>query len=253
MAKRLDINVKEAPISKVSIYRDHIDIITGKKNEQVLRKFDITSKLFLEKYTSLPDFINNMFNDEVNNTYFFLEGLSSSPEEYTPTDEEYDTFTFKDYFDKARANFTTDMEYEIMDYISDTYCLLFSSNTNNFYKQYKLTIAEGDYDPSITSYINGNGYFKEDEISDEKMPSFLKSKGTNEDPYAKIVPIKFKGLKARLSVIFSKEDTLFYTEDNNCTDYMLIDKIKKGEKLLSGNGPEKVIGYNSDVFITKKI
>ena len=248
---RLDINVKEAPISKVSIYKDHIDIVTGKKEEKVLRTFNISSKLFLKKYTSLPDYINNLFNDEINNTYFFLEGLSSNPEEYTPTDNEYDTFTFADYFDKAHADFTTDMEYEIMDYISDTCCLLFSSNTHNFYKQYKLTIAEGEYDPSIASYINGHGYFKEDEDKNEDMPAFLKQKGAKEDPSAKIVPIKFRGLKARLSVIFSKEDTIFHSE-NNFTDYNMINKINKIESIFSENGSEKLISYNDDMLITKK-
>ena len=182
-----------------------------------------------------------------------LEGLNVNVGDYiyTPTDKDYDKFTFDDYFDKTKTSFKTDMEYEIVDYISDRFCIMLSSNTYNFYKQYKLTIAEGNYSASIASYINGNGYFKEDDDNKEmQTPNFLKMKEA-EESNDKIIPIRFKGLKARLSVIFSKEDAVFYSDDDSI-NYGNINKMKKIESLLSNNSKEKLVSYNNDIIITKR-
>ena len=252
---RLEINVKQAPISKIVIYDDHIDIVTGKKKEEVLRTFEITSKRFLDKYMSFPMYINNMLNNEINNTYFFLEGLhvlqSEDEIDYIPSDDDYDEFTFNDFFNKVGVNFTTDMEHEISDYISDKYCILLSSSTQNFSKVYRLSIVEGDYDPSITSYINGNEYFDDDDQDDDNIPPFMRKKNITLNN-GRVVPIKFKGMKPRLTVLFSKEDTIFYSKNNKKTDYAGIKKMKKINDLFSGESSEKLLNYNNDILITKK-
>ena len=43
---KLEIRIKQAPISKIAIYNDRIELIKGKVNPEVFERFDISDDNF---------------------------------------------------------------------------------------------------------------------------------------------------------------------------------------------------------------
>lgn len=215
----LSIRVKQAPISKVNIYPDHIDIITGFTNESVLRKFEINDKYFLNKYISLPAYINNLLINEIDNTSFILDGAYSI-DGYTPNDDEYDTYDFDDYYNNIDQDMNTPKDLEMIEYISNKYVLILSTSTHNLKKEYLLQILEVD------RIINNDNEIEADESG----------------------AIKLYKPKIRLSVLFQKIDTI-YKSRKKYIDYHNIDSTRKFNALINNKTNESVVSINDNIGI----
>ena len=215
----LSIRVRQAPISKINVYPTHIDIVTGFHNESILRKFDITDKKFLNKYISLPAYINNLLENEINNTAFILDGANSS-EGFIPEGDEYDTYDFDEYYNRSGQELHTDRDLDLIDYISNNFALILSTGTHNLSKEYLLQILEVD------RYMNPNPDIDADENG----------------------VIKLYKPRVRLSVVFQKVDAI-YRSRKKYIDYHNIDSTRKFNALISDVTDESLVNIDDKIGI----
>ena len=219
---RLEIVVKQAPISKIVIHNDRIEIVRGKKYPVVEREFKITNELFSKKYLSFPRYIKETINKE-NNKGYILDGYHVKDGLPVVADDQYDNFEADEYFNQILKNDieVNDAELILTDYIDNTNLLLFGFRTINNSKLYNM---------QILSYYDGSSSVNEDI-----------------DQFA-----QFNGIKVSLSVEFVKEDCVYILNDKVARDFSK-DRVNSWMENFHNKG-NKIISSNSDIgfFITKE-
>ena len=219
---RLEIAVKQAPISKIVIHNDRIEIIRGKKYPIVEREFKIINENFLKKYLSFPRFIKETINKE-NNKGYILDGYHVKDNLPRVADDQYDNFESDEYFEILKGDIeVNDAELILTEYIDSSNLLLFGFRTINNYKLYNM---------QILSYYDGCSSTVEDDI----------------EQFA-----QFNGIKVSLSVEFIKEDCVYILNDKVSRDFSK-DRVNSWMENFHKKG-NQIISTDPDVgfFITKE-
>ena len=69
---KLEIKIKQSPISKIAIYKDRIEIIKGKRNPEVIESFDITDDNFKHRFISFPMYLKNVLESNEKSLYYLV-------------------------------------------------------------------------------------------------------------------------------------------------------------------------------------
>ena len=226
---RIEISTKQAPISKVIIYPDKLDILSGFEKPRIIKTFQFTDKTFLNKFLSFPIYLNELLKRESNNVAYMLEGLNVSDScGFIPTEEEYDLFDKDDYYKKAMCSVRSDREIEFLSYINNYHVMILYSYTYNLHKEYNLVILHSDYEYSL----------KENDEDDGSMNRFEN--------------VRLYNPMQRLSLCFMKEDVVVYI-GNKIIDYGKIEADAKFNRFVENatkeSGEIDMVCKNDDIGV----
>lgn len=227
---RLEIMVRQAPISKIVIYNDKIEIIRGVKNPKVDKTYNIYKSL-QDKYLSFPRVLKEILDKEEDDRGYILDGYHVEERDFPVIPiNEYDNFDDNEYYSTIHPEglyHIEDYKLELMEKLNENeLIIIFSETINNNYKNYIMRIF---YLPSIDDMsrnIEGTNYTYQ----------FI----TNPEP------------RRTLELVFVKDDCVYinnnkvvknYSEDK--TANWIRDFIDSGNKII---GADSKRGF----FITKE-
>ena len=143
VSDRLEIYVKQAPISKVVVTQNSIDVIKGMKNPEIIRRFPIENQDILEKFISIPRYMNSIIEQEQETICINLSGYHLRDGSYVPTDDAYDKYDMEDYYNNHGYSVPCeDSSIYFKEYIDKqcTKLIIFGAKTINTHKVYILDI-----------------------------------------------------------------------------------------------------------------
>lgn len=158
---QLEITVKQAPIYKVVITNNSIDIVKGCKKPIIEQSFKITAPDINDKLLSLPLFLNQIIEDESKQISYCLDGYHTINEFPVVNRDTYDNYTGEEYYARGFNTFSSDLKLLFLDKI-DFYgrYIYIASKTENMHKLYHLAILKnynyGQMNPYAEVLLNPN-------------------------------------------------------------------------------------------------
>ena len=137
---KIEIKIKEAPISKVAIYNDKIEIIKGKINPVVISKIDITDHNFKERFISFPMYISNAINSTSRNLYY-LDGVSNNARLPIPNDQMYEDQDNEKFIKTHGGCYEGSVITLVQQFINPTMILEFYQRQFNYHTIFQIKVG----------------------------------------------------------------------------------------------------------------
>ena len=212
---RLEIYVKQAPISKIVVNQNSIDVVKGLKNPEIIRRIPIENNDFLQKYMSIPRYMYSIIEQEQDTICLNLSGYHHNDSGYIPNDEAFDNYNMEDYYNNHGYQIPCDdSTIYFKEYIDNrkSKLLIFGSKTINMHKAYIFDIIR-DTEEFIDMKANDlkNSIGSPNSISTEFTLEFVKT-----------------------DCVYVKSDSIQRYNDDNSKNW--IKKInKKGNSIVTVN------------------
>lgn len=137
---KLEIRIKQAPISKIAIYNDRIELIKGKVNPEVFERFDISDDNFKKRFVSFPMYIKNVLESKDKSLYY-LEGLSSNNRLPIPDDKIYEDYDLEKYLKVHGGEYEGNVICLIQQLINPTMLIEFYQKQHNYHSDYQIKMG----------------------------------------------------------------------------------------------------------------
>lgn len=137
---KLEIKIKQAPISKIVIYNNKIDIIKGRNNPEILESFLITDEGMKTKFISLPMYINNVINSNDKSLYF-LDSLSMNSRLPVPDAKMYEDNDIEKYIKTYGGDYEGNVICLIQQLINPTTIMEFYQKQYNYHSIFQIKIG----------------------------------------------------------------------------------------------------------------
>lgn len=138
---KIEIKVKQAPISKVAIYNDKIEIIKGKKHPEVIKTFHITSDDFKTRFVSFPMYINNVLNTSDKNNLYVIDGVTWQDRLPIPDESMYENNDIEYYYKKEGGIYQGAAIVLVQQLINADTLLEFYATQVNFHHVYQIKVG----------------------------------------------------------------------------------------------------------------
>ena len=148
---KLEIRIKQSPISKIAIYKDHIEIIKGKKNPEVIESFEITDDTFKQRFISFPMYLKNVLEGNEKSLYY-VEGLSSNNRLPIPDDKYYEDYDIEKYMKVYGGEYEGNTICLIQQLINPTMLMEVYQKQYNYHSIYQIKIGTMMYAKLICNF-----------------------------------------------------------------------------------------------------
>lgn len=138
---KIEIKIKQAPISKVAIYNDKIEIIKGKLHPEVIKTFKISSEEFKTRFVSFPMYINNVINSSDRSNLYFLDGISWQDRAPIPEEDMYEDSDLEKYYKKQGGFYEGSCMTLVQQLINTDTLIEFYQKQVNFHHAYQIKIG----------------------------------------------------------------------------------------------------------------
>ena len=139
---KIEIKIKQAPISKIAIYRDRIEIVKGRTKEEIIRQFKITDENFKNRFVSFPMFLNNVISSSEDKALYYLDGVSLDTRRLpVPQDSQYDDSDIESYFKNYGGEYEGSIICLLQQLINPSMLLELYQKQFNYHFTYQIKIT----------------------------------------------------------------------------------------------------------------